>query len=57
MKAQIRNTLIAVCTAGTIAITIVPATTPAPPDWSKPLRGVGIVLAAVGMATVLTNEE
>lgn len=57
MKAQIRNTLIAVCTAGTIAITIAPTTTPAPPDWSEPLRGAGVALAIAGMATILTNEE
>ena len=57
MKAQVRSALIIACTAGTTAFTIAPATTPAPPDWNKPLRGAGIVLAAVGMATILTKEE
>ena len=57
MKAQIRNTLITTCVAGTIAITIAPIITPAPEEWREPLRGAGIVLAAVGMATILTNEE
>ena len=57
MKAQVRSALIIACTAGAIAITIAPMTTPTPPDWSEPLRGAGIVLAAVGMATILTKEE
>ncbi|MEG3877665.1 hypothetical protein QT972_09820 [Microcoleus sp. herbarium7] len=57
MKAQIRNTLITVCTAGTIATTIAPLTTPSPEEWVEPLRKAGIVLAAVGMATILTDAE
>ena len=57
MKAQVRSALIIACTAGTIAFTIAPMTTPAPPDWNEPLRGAGIVLAITGMATILTNEE
>lgn len=57
MKAQVRGALIIACTAGAIAITIAPMITPAPPDWSEPLRGAGIVLTVVGMATILTNEE
>ena len=57
MKGRIRNTLITACTAGTIAVTIAPAVTEPPPGWSKPLKTVGIVLAAAGMVTILTDED
>jgi hypothetical protein len=58
MKSQIRDTLIIVCTAGTIATAVAPMTTSAPPEWRDPLKVAGIVLAAGGIATInLTKAD
>lgn len=57
MKSQIRNTIITVCTAGTIATTVAPMTTPVPPGWEDPLKAAGISLALAGMATIKLTEE
>jgi hypothetical protein len=58
MKSQIRDTLITVCTAGTIATTVSPMITPAPPQWEDPLKLATIALAIGGIATInLTKPD
>ncbi|NJR24336.1 MAG: hypothetical protein HC786_20390 [Richelia sp. CSU_2_1] len=52
-----RETLIVVCTAGAIATTVAPMTTPTPPELSKPLEQATVVLAIAGMATILAEKN